>query len=380
MITIPRMHPLVRGNLFFNYFLDKLCKDAMLISGICFLTLTFVFVIIFVCGLSHPILLGFLISSVCLGLSLVFIGILLNLRTSCPMPEVFLSLIRNAFPKVIYDLAYEQRLQFHELRDILLGLSSGNLLSLSDVCRWKVEQFGIERLQAACNGCELISFKDLLLTQCPFYFFNEFIKLGPKEFPEAENMNPESYWFSRLGLSDSFDTIFHINIWMFARYTSQQEYEALIVHAKNSTWDQVKFSEHDLAVKKIATPWLLYLCKHGVTWEQLKLLGKLYDNPVSFLYNLEKMSGGGDLARIVSSISNYIHEDSEEFDPSIALITWKEWMHNYAENMKNPNWSFYEGTIDFLNRRSRNVLHKIEHEEDVPYYTINKVTGERSRV
>ncbi|SYX09105.1 Protein of unknown function (DUF1389) [Chlamydia poikilotherma] len=101
----------------------------------------------------------------------------------------------------------------------------------------KAEKFGLERLQIACRGIELLDLEDLLLTHCPFYLINEFIQLGPREFLELEDLDPSIYWLSRLGLSDSLDTVFHSYVWMFAQSTSQNEYEQLLLHAQNATWD-----------------------------------------------------------------------------------------------------------------------------------------------
>ncbi|WP_158543020.1 DUF1389 domain-containing protein [Chlamydia poikilotherma] len=52
---------------------------------------------------------------------------------------------------------------------------------------------------------------------------------------------------------------------------------------------------------KIATPWLLYLCKHGVCWEQPKLFKKIYMKSVRFLYDSERSDEGRDLARMINS-------------------------------------------------------------------------------
>ncbi|MEF9497531.1 DUF1389 domain-containing protein [Chlamydia sp. 04-14] len=367
--------PIIGENICIRYLMDKLNKTALLVSGICLLILSTILAIPIVYGIVHSVLLPCLLFSLCSGIFLVSVGIVLRLRIKPPIPEGFLTVLRAAYPSVICELVLKQRLELYELRDILSWLDSGDFIF--DTSREKAEKFGFERLQTACGGVELLDLEDLLLTHCPFYLINEFIQLGPREFPELEDLDPPTYWLSRLGLSDSLDTVFHPYVWMFAQSTSQNEYEQLLLHARNATWDRVEHIREDPLWGKIATPWLLYLCKHGVTWEQLSLFKKIYMKSVRFLYDSERSDEGRDLARIISSISNYICEDDEGFDSSITLITWEEWMRDCQENSRRPGWCFYEGTIDFLNKHSKNVLNKIEREEDFPYYTIDKITGMR---
>ncbi|WP_434694534.1 DUF1389 domain-containing protein [Chlamydia crocodili] len=59
----------------------------------------------------------------------------------------------------------------------------------------------------ACGEVDLLDLEDLLPIHCPFYL----IQLGPREFPELEELDPPIYSLSRLSLSDSLDTVFHLS-------------------------------------------------------------------------------------------------------------------------------------------------------------------------
>ncbi|AAP05380.1 DUF1389 domain-containing protein [Chlamydia caviae] len=85
-----------------------------------------------------------------------------------------------------------------------------------DTSRVKAEKFGFEWLQIVCGGVERLDLEDLLFTHFPFCLINEFIQLGPREFPELEDLDLPIYWLNRLCLSDGLDTVFHPYVWMFA--------------------------------------------------------------------------------------------------------------------------------------------------------------------
>ncbi|WP_434678287.1 DUF1389 domain-containing protein [Chlamydia crocodili] len=289
------------------------------------------------------------------------------------------------------------------MRAVILGLSSGTFTFPSIACQEKVERFGLERLQKGCEGIELPDLEKILLKNCPFYFVNKFIQLGPKEFPEAENMDPVLYWVSRTGFSSTCNTVFDPNVWLLANVVTQEEYEMLLIHAKNSTWDQVRETfvrgelrnriealivtadvEHfdtqreslKLCVGGLGFTWLLYLCKHGVCWEQLQLFREIECRHINFISMFDVSSRSMVTTRLIYSIASYIDEN-KEFDPFIALITWEEWINEYENNKNNRRWRFFDGTTKFVNKQSKRVL-KYNQVPETPSYSIDSRTGKRT--
>lgn len=122
--------------------------------------------------------------------------------------------------------------------------------------------------------------------------------MGDRTLPESHGLSPEVYWTSRRGFAHTSDTIFTPFIWILSRTVSREEYLTLLEHAENETWSQVQdiivtlqrritdsisstyqpsFSLRvfDLKSEVNKPNSFLYLCKHGVSWEQLQLFTKL---------------------------------------------------------------------------------------------------------
>ncbi|WP_434694518.1 DUF1389 domain-containing protein [Chlamydia crocodili] len=317
------------------------------------------------------------------------------------LPSGFRSVIKKEFPAAVYDLVVQERLTLQELRAVILGLSSGTFTFPSIACQEKVERFGLERLQKGCEGIELPDLEKILLKNCPFYFVNKFIQLGPKEFPEAENMDPEMYWVSPTGLADSPDIALHPFIWILARVISKEEYETLLCHAQNNTWNEVSnltkeiksrvknsLKEYDvsgLGVKRtslmVGSPWLLRLCKHGVCWNQLQLFNEVSSQSINLLNAFDYSFRGLNLQRLLFVTSSRLKEDSQDFDPGIALLTSEEWIKEYEKNRDKDDWKPFNGTIDLLNKRGKKIFIELDN-EGLPVvfrYDMNKSTGERIR-
>ncbi|SYX09103.1 Protein of unknown function (DUF1389) [Chlamydia poikilotherma] len=382
---------------------DKLRKCALAIGSLVFLTLVATFTAFIILGLTHfSIVLGLIIS---LALSGVMLASLYRLYRPCreklPIPPGFLSVIKQEFPQEIYDLTIQERLTLQELRIVLTGLSSGTFTFPSPESQKKLERFGVERLQKACEGIQLPYLENLLLKRCPFYFIKTFIQIGPREFPEAENMDPEVYWLSRTGLTHCLDTAFHHYIWMFSKVVSKFEYETLLSHARNNTWDEASAMLEEVRTRLIdrtqnenvehfhidrvwlfscfshfSLEWLLYFCKHGVSWDQLQLIEQLECRDVILLSIFNGANGGANLIELILSIYPHIQEDHNEFDASIALLTWEEWIDHYEKHKEDSDWRFYDRTISFLNeRRGESLIRKeLPH---IPIYSINRTTGMR---
>ncbi|WP_375793183.1 DUF1389 domain-containing protein [Chlamydia sp. 12-01] len=375
------------------HLLDTLYKNSLLISSICCLLLSAVFTTLVAFGIAQPIIIT------CLVISFILSGILLALilhrcatrDLRLPIPSGFRYIIRKHFPKVLYDLVVEKGITLQELRVVLSGLHSGCFTFPSDEYREKVEEFGLERLQKACEGIELPDLEELLVKHCPFYFMNKFIQLGSKEFPAAENMPPSIYWFSRMGLSDRLDTVCHPYVWILAQVISQDEYETLLLHAKKGTWFAVKdlvktvinkirmemgnmsldasWVEIEALFTCIKLPWLLYVCKHGVSWRQLQLFKEIRYDDVTFLNKINRLEGIINLMKLMITIVPYIDENRKGFDPYIALLTWDE----LGEDKKRAS---YDGIVDFLNSRSKNHLTK-QIISNIPCYSYDPITGDR---
>ncbi|MEF9520119.1 DUF1389 domain-containing protein [Chlamydia crocodili] len=379
---------------------EKLRKCAVAIGSLAFLATFTAFIIM---GLTHfSIVLGLIISLVLSGVMLASLyRLYLPCREKLPIPSGFLSVIKQEFPKAIYDLTVQEKLTLQELRIILTGLSSKTFTFPSLECQEKIGRFGLERLQKACEGIQLPHLENLLLKHCPFYFIKTFIQIGPREFPEAENMNSEVYWLSRTGLTHRLDTAFHHYIWIFSKVVSKSEYETLLSHARNNTWDEASPMVEEVRTRLIGrTPnepvehfhidrawlsrcfsqfsleWLLYFCKHGVSWDQLQLIKQVECRDMIFLSMFNDANGGANLIRLILSIYPHIQEDHDEFDASIMLLTWEEWIDDYEKNKENRDWRFYDRTITFLNgRRGESLMRK--EPPHIPIYSIDSTTGMR---
>ncbi|MEF9497451.1 DUF1389 domain-containing protein [Chlamydia sp. 04-14] len=384
----------VKQNSGIRYLVDTLYKNALLVSSLCCLFLSGIFTILVAFGIAQPVIIT------CLVLSFILSGILSGLilhRCAArdgrlPIPEGFRYVIRKHFPEVLYDLVIEKELTLQELRAVISGLSSGTFTFPSIACREKVERFDLERLQKGCEGIEFPDLENLLLKHCPFYFMNKFVQLGPKDLPQSENMSPATYWFSRTGLSDRLDTVCHPYVWFLAQVISQGEYETLLLHAKKGTWFAVKdlfktvinkilihmrnipldnvWTETEALFTCIKLPWLLYLCKHGVSWKQLQLFKEIRYQDVKFLNKINRLEGGINLMKLVSTIAPCIDENRKGFDPYIALLTWDEWIREHE------NHTHYEGIVDFLNSRSKHHLTK-QIIFKIPCYSYDPITGDR---
>ncbi|WP_157850887.1 DUF1389 domain-containing protein [Chlamydia caviae] len=386
--------------------MDTLRKNALAITGIfCFVcAVSFLSLVIY--GFSHPLLV------MGLALSLVIVGVTAALalchairELKHPLPSGFRSLIEESYPKIIHDLVFSKTLNFQEFRAVLLGLSSGNFNFPSEDCKNRVESFGLERLQQACEGIQLPELENILLKNCPLCLINKFIHLGPREYPDAERMEPTVYWVNRAGLSDINQTAFHPFVWLLARLISEEEYGMLSQHARNNTWGEVRNFVEELDVRfrtylenktiegferrgswlledfnKSRTPWLLALCKHGITWKQLQLFKDIECRQLGFLHAFDTSRVGGILMELLLITSPYLDEENpENFDPKIALLTLKEWMHFYHYDSHRV-YGFHKGTLEFFNKHSKHNLQKQKlSSSHLHYYLIDPNTGVRYR-
>ncbi|WP_366223716.1 DUF1389 domain-containing protein [Chlamydia buteonis] len=384
---------------------DSLRKYALAVGNSVFLALITTFATLMICGLTQPVIIvGLIISIILLCVSL---GLLIyrtyELKFRPSIPQGFASIIKREFPSVIYDFVVRERLSLQEFRAAISGLSSGEHVFPSHKCQEKVERFGLERLQTACQGIHLPDLEKLLLRSCPLYFLGKFIELGSRELAQAADMEPEVYWVCRTGLSSCLDTAFHHYTWLLAQVVSEFEYESLLNHAHNGTWNEAQPIVESIRSRLIAIlpdmfvdsfhvdhgwvsyclntyslDWLLFLCKHGVSWEQLQLLKEVECRHVVFLSLFNEENGGMNLARLMLATYPYIHQEGSEFDSSLALLTWDEWIHYYEKNKESPKWHFYDQTLSFLNKSSNKELverHDLSH---IPIYSLNRTTGERT--
>ncbi|MEF9497448.1 DUF1389 domain-containing protein [Chlamydia sp. 04-14] len=374
-------------------------RNHIIIIGSIFFSIASVALIAIVaCGFTQPAILS------CLLISLIVAGVMLilmvrHIRETRPvLPSGFLSVIKKEFPTVIYELVVQERLTLQELRAVLLGLSLGAFTFPSIACQEKVERFSLERLQKACEGIQLPDLEKILLKNCPLYFVNKFIQLGPKEFPEAENMDPEIYWVCRTGLDSIYNTAFDPDTWVLAHVITQEEYEMLLMHAKNNTWDQVKKTfiakelnprlkkfievadvegftiDREMLLSSLPLASILRLCKHGVCWKQLELFKEVECKYINFFTLFELASRNLNAMKLMLVIAPHINENKKEFDPFITLVTWEEWIQEYKK-IKAPSF-FFANTLKFLSKKSGKILkHPLPFE--TPVYSTNIHTGER---
>ncbi|MEF9520118.1 DUF1389 domain-containing protein [Chlamydia crocodili] len=386
--------------------LDTLCKHAITITGIFCLICAVSLLSVVIYGFAHPLL----VTGVALSLVIVGIVSALALRYAMrelkhPLPSGFRSLIKETYPQIIYDLVFTKALTFREFRAVVSGLSSGNFHFPSEDCKNRVESFGFERLQKACEGVMLPNLEKILLKNCPLYLINKFIHLGPIEFPEAEHMEPTVYWVNRVGLSDINQTAFHPFVWLLARLTSEEEYNILCQHARDNTWRDVRSLVEALYTRfrmylenenvkgferreswlledlnGSRAPWLLALCKHGITWEQLQLFKDIECCQLSFLHTFDTSRVGGILMELLLVVSQYINEENiKDFDPHITLLTLKEWMHFYRHD-SHRLYGFHKGVLEFFNKHSKHNLQKPKLSSfHLHYYLMDPNTGVRYR-
>ncbi|WP_348662780.1 DUF1389 domain-containing protein [Chlamydia vaughanii] len=320
------------------------------------------------------------------------------------LPEGFISVMRTFYPEAISDICVEQSLTIQELRCLLKGLAEGGDKQNYSEALWvKVRRFGVERLEGVRCASLLPSLEDLLLQHCPFYFLKRFIELGPREMPEAEGLSPEVYWTSRLGFVFNEVSIFQPIVWFLLRTISQDEYEKLLDHARNSTWDQVKDLRESVLERVNAYPregytlsglvgardvknnlerseTLLALFKHGISWEQLQLCRYLDSTSINHFFNIDMRGRGGDVLRATVAAFPFINEEEGNFKPEIALLTWKEWIADLAYVRSRAGaWGDYAGSVGLLNRRVRSGVLTLTDSPTIPFYRLNNTTGERTR-
>ncbi|WP_348662753.1 DUF1389 domain-containing protein [Chlamydia vaughanii] len=346
----------------------NLRQYSLVLQMIASIGFSIVFASVIACGFAYPVIIAGLV------LSLVVVAVILlrMVRSSLSplLPQGFLGVIKEEYPEDIFEICTRKQLTIKELRVVVDGLTSGEFRFPTEQCRKKVEAFGLQRLQKACENVELPSLDAVLLKHCPFYFLKTFIELGPKEFPEAAGLPPEVYWTAPLGLSDCLNNIFDPLVFTLARVATEEEYNQLLYHAQNNTWDQaddivlslrrrVRSNRFYRGLNKfllrvgtqmrasIRRPWLLYLCKHGVTWKQLQLFKCISGPSVGFLNEAEYCMEKLNLSRTMVSIYPYVHEDNENYEPEIALVTWEEWILWY-ETLCTP---MHQSTLDLFCKR-----------------------------
>ncbi|BAE81141.1 hypothetical protein [Chlamydia felis Fe/C-56] len=395
----------IRGNN--SSFLEKrVCKGVLLIGKVVFASLSIAFASVLICGLTEPVFI------VGLALSLALLAIMLSIQIygyakyqrlgtvhkpaldlnykASPIPGHILYTIKRCYPDTVLQICLKQNLTIQEVRLLIDGLIQGYVLEnyLPDFQEKIRDDY--EGVKVDCQSFSMTPLDNVLLCECPFYFIKQFIDLGPKEFPEAKNLPPEIYWMSRMGLSENSSTVFHPSIWLLSRIVSEVEYQTLLNHARNNTWDQAQdlvadlkrrmkaFLKEDLghvvSQAKVnlnlsigSCDWLFRLCTHGVCWEQLRLFEFVHFGFISFISNLEQQSGeSGFLAQSTASVYPYLFESQENFDPGVALLSWREWVENYtAAGEKDRQCGARQGILAILKKCSKNAALKERLDEEL---------------
>lgn len=97
-----------------------------------------------------------------------------------------------------------------------------------------------------------------------------------------------------------------------------------------------------------------------------------------FLSLFNEENGGMNLSRLMLATYPYMHQEGPEFDSSLALLTWDEWIHDYKKNKESPIWHCYNQTLSFFNQRSTKGLVERRSLSHIPIYSLNRTTGERT--
>ena len=255
---------------------------------------------------------------------------------SVALPKPFLSVLRKLYPESIHNFCMEKQVAIWELESVLAALRAGDLSMMSAEVRNKVESFGWQSLQQACSTGGLPSLESILIQNCPWQFILKFVSLGEKSVPRETGLAPELYW-----TQNGENHIFNHFTWLFSHVVLQEEYAQLLLHVEE---DRIHFSQEGL-LKSLAERMrafsdtvpndlskeqkeelkacivcdprglLSYLLRLRVNWEQI-LLFKQLSFDCAYVCSLYSFA--------VEEVINELREDSPEYDPEIALLTWED--------------------------------------------------------
>ncbi|WP_348662742.1 DUF1389 domain-containing protein [Chlamydia vaughanii] len=330
-------------------------RHALAITGVLLTILALSITTAIAYSLLPPLaVLGAILASIIAGVLLYF-ALRNYLQPKLPLPNEFLNLIYRTYPQIIFNLCISHKLTFQELCSLTTGLNLNDDEMFTEDLMRKLGKGGIEVVKRECKDYEIPLMESLALANCPLVFIKRLIQLGDSAFPEAENMPPEMYWTSPLGLTDYPHTVFSPTTWLFAQVATADEYDTLVEHAKNHTWEEAKalvsdiqdrvllkldtlgldqLSQEKSVVREsiLSDPWLLCLCKHGFNWQQLLLFRT---TPVIFSSFILRM---GDFRRrlahtVVSVYDCICEEKAETYDSHVALVTLAEWMRACLEQI-----------------------------------------------
>ncbi|WP_348662776.1 DUF1389 domain-containing protein [Chlamydia vaughanii] len=379
-------------------------NHALAITGIVFSIISVACIAAVVLGVTHPaILLGLALSVV---VATVMLALAARRYLQPAMPQGFLDVIRETYPRVIYDLCVEKRLTIQELRFVLACLSAGDFSFLSKNLEKKVKSFGIGKLESACQGMNLPVLDNVLLKHCPWHLMKRFIDEGPKSVPESYKMLPQTYWTAPLGLTVNKMTAFDKLSWFLAQTLTEGEYAELCRHAQGDTWEEAKDLVDSVQERMLAKlndlddalinkrhagkdlcrkQDLLVLCKHGISWEQLQLFKQVSVYDLNELGLLENFGVGTSTWRSFQVVHPYIHETSGSYDHDIDLLTWSELLDGVKAERAKGVLDWHLGLVNFLNRRVRNkavdlksiILKGPASLLGIPVFNIDVRTGER---
>ncbi|WP_348662768.1 DUF1389 domain-containing protein [Chlamydia vaughanii] len=399
-------------------------RKALTIAGIFLAVLSLALGFTIACGVAHPAVIFGLVISVVLFAVVAAMAVVSYKKSVIAVPELtplipadvkthmprgFLNVIKDKYPKVIFDLCVSQNFTIQELRDLLQKMALKDLKS--SIAYSKVQAFGLETFQDGCQRREIPSLDDVLLRHCPLYFLRRFIELGPKEIPQKENLSPEIYWTAHSGLGEQSRLILSDTAWLFSQVVTQEEYNQLCFRARQGSWDLcedlIKTIEMRMKEKLPSVPdgvdkagitldiaipaTLLLLCKHGMGWEQLRLL-RDYGNPVflGFLANQEKQGRyDSKLAKLMDISYPYTNESVSGYSPYLALVTHEEFMKGIkqeAAELPTTAPIFYDAGVNFFNSlvQDSGLVLKARPLYGpgaliLPTYETNTVSGERLR-
>ncbi|WP_348664081.1 DUF1389 domain-containing protein [Chlamydia vaughanii] len=274
--------------------------------------------------------------------------------------------------------------------------------------RIAVTKFGISKLLDNLEAQQLKSLDSILLQHCPLYWLREFINIAPRPPLEyRRNLTPEekaAYWLGRAGCGKNTDSIFVSHTHLIATQISKEDFALLAWHCQNEDWHnsalkpikrqlceacrehaQQKLPENESidaeAFSKDIDKYLLQLCVHGVSWEQLCLIQAMnsgfWDRLCAFDGNRQKLR-----MFAVPCLNEISDENHHLYEPLISLTSWKDFdrlglTQEALENreISNPD----KRIIKYFLRQARYhpVLDTL-HEEAInrlPQYTIDFTTG-----
>ncbi|WP_348662719.1 DUF1389 domain-containing protein [Chlamydia vaughanii] len=340
VFNVGQGQPLIEQQPLRERILETLQKHAYAIASIALIIIATVVTAIVACGIVHPAVIAVAVLGI-LAAGIAGYFAVSSIYPKTPMPKPFLEEIRLFYGNAMYNFIVEKGVTIQELRGVMRWVNSRFSAQLEGSAKTKAESFGLDKLKKDASKKLRPNFDDFLTGRCPAYLVKRFIALGDPQFPQAKGMSPESYWTSSLGFVDDTYTAFDTRTWFLAKVMKEEEHTLLREFMKNGLWHQTAAVVSDLQTRMLnrleqvpqwrlfqdngdpveninKDSWFRRLFDHGVSWDQIRLLGKL---DIMFLGLFEGVSLTGYSEDKLLTVFN---ESDENYDHEEALLCGQE--------------------------------------------------------